>query len=101
MTYEDLYNLTPRAYWNAVDGFYEMVENNDRRKWVRTRWSTCCLINMQLPKGKQLTPQKLLKFDWEKKEKEDLSTYEETLNAYQKFLKKRKLMTKTEKVKRL
>ena len=70
MTYSDLYDLTPRAYWNAVDGFYEMVENNDRREWVRTRWSTCCLINMQLPKGKQLSPQKLLRFNWEKKENE-------------------------------
>tara|TARA_R100000742_G_C4173348_1_gene10881 strand:+ start:196 stop:510 length:315 start_codon:yes stop_codon:yes gene_type:complete len=91
MAYDDLYSLTPRAFWNAVDGFYELIENEDRKNWIRTRWSTTCLINIHLPKGKQVNPQKLIHFEWEKKaKKERLSSYDETLLAYEKYIKRKK-----------
>jgi hypothetical protein len=89
MSYEQLYDLTPRTFWNAVDGYYEHIENQDRKDWIRTRWTTCCLINIQLPKGKQITLQKLAKFDWEEQERK-IDTYEEVLEKYHRFEKVKK-----------
>ena len=46
---------------------------------------------MQLPKGKQLTLQKLIRFDWEEEIKK-IPTYEETNAIYQRFIKQQKSM---------
>ena len=35
---------------------------------MRTRWSTCLLLNIHLGKGKSLKPTDLVVFDWEKDE---------------------------------
>ncbi len=92
MTYHSLYDLTPRAFWNAVDGYWLDKENDDRREWERVRWQTCYMINIQLPKNKQVQPQKLVTFEWEEKEsKVKRSTYEETQFEYEKFMKKQNL----------
>ena len=90
MTYEELYNLVPRAFWNAVDGYYDYIENENRKEWIRIRWSTCCLVNIKLPRGKQITPQKLIHFDWEK-DKKEIQSYEDTLFKYKKFMKQKKV----------
>tara|TARA_R110000796_G_scaffold54125_2_gene126653 strand:+ start:2631 stop:2945 length:315 start_codon:yes stop_codon:yes gene_type:complete len=91
MSYTDLYDMIPRSFWNAVDGYWLSKENEDRKAWERTRWSTCILVNMQLPKGKQLTLQKLIRFDWEEEIKK-IPTYEETNAIYQRFIKQQKSM---------
>ena len=92
-SHSQLYDLTPSAFWNAVDGFYMHNENLERREWVRTRWQTCMLINIQLPRSKQMSLQKLLPFEWEKKSISELNSYERTLLEYQKQLKKQKNKT--------
>ena len=48
-----------------VDGFYELENMRQRSDWERTRWSTCLLLNIQLPKNKSIKPTDLIKFDWE------------------------------------
>ena len=88
MSYTELYDLTPRAFWNAVDGSWRQSENEEKKDWEKLRWQTCLLINVHLPKNKQISLQKLIQFDWEKNEK-DIATYEETLQEYNKFLKKK------------
>jgi len=88
MSYSDLYDMTPRAFWNAVDGYWLTKENEDRREWEKVRWQTCILVNLKMPKGKQMSLQKLMKFEWEKEVNE--STYDNTDNVYQKYIKKQK-----------
>lgn len=88
MSYTELYDLTPRAFWNAVDGSWRQSENEEKKDWEKLRWQTCLLINVHLPKNKQISLQKLIQFEWEKNEK-DFATYEETLHEYNKFLKKK------------
>jgi len=89
MKYDELYDMIPRAFWNAVDGYWLTKENEDRRAWERVRWQTCMMINMKMPKGKQISLQKLLRFDWEKEEI-NKNSYEKTNEVYQKHLKKQK-----------
>ena len=66
MNVDDFYDMLPREFWNKVDGFYELVNMRQRSDWERTRWSTCLLLNIQLPKNKSIKPTDLMKFEWEK-----------------------------------
>tara|TARA_R110001606_G_scaffold355215_1_gene506075 strand:+ start:384 stop:665 length:282 start_codon:yes stop_codon:yes gene_type:complete len=92
MSYDNLYNLTPRAFWNAVDGHWLEKENKDRKEWVRCRWQTALLLNVHLPKKSQITTNKLIKFDWEEEyDSEKTSSYEETKFEYEKMLKMTKI----------
>tara|TARA_R110000787_G_scaffold100060_3_gene204896 strand:+ start:4917 stop:5201 length:285 start_codon:yes stop_codon:yes gene_type:complete len=91
MTYENLYDLTPRAFWNAVDGYWLTEENKDRKEWIRTRWQTCLLMNVHLPKKNQMSMEKLIKFDWEKENDISVKTFEETKFEFDKMMKRKKL----------
>ena len=66
MNVNDFYDMLPREFWNKVDGFYELENMRQRSDWERTRWSTCLLLNIQLPKNKSIKPTDLIKFEWEK-----------------------------------
>ena len=66
MNVDDFYDMLPREFWNKVDGFYELENMRQRSDWERTRWSTCLLLNIQLPKNKSIKPTDLMKFEWEK-----------------------------------
>ena len=66
LTYEQLYDFIPRVFWNALDGYIMQEENRERANWIRCRWQTCLLLNIHLPKRKQLRQERLIKFDWEK-----------------------------------
>jgi len=48
------------------DGF----ELEQRFEWERVRLLACCNIKPHNKKGKYLTPEKLIKFEWEKTKKE-------------------------------
>ena len=69
MGVDEFYDMLPREFWNKVDGFYDMENLRQRNDWERTRWSTCLLLNIQLPKNKTIKPIELIEFEWEKKEK--------------------------------
>ena len=66
MNVDDFYDMLPREFWNKVDGFYELENMRQRSDWERTRWSTCLLLNIQLPKNKSIKPTDLMRFQWEK-----------------------------------
>ena len=84
MNVEDFYGdenklgLLPREFWNKLEGFCELENLRQRNDWERTRWSTCLLLNIQLPKNKSIKPTDLMKFDWEKNiKKEDFKKLKE------------------------
>ena len=78
MNVDEFYDMLPREFWNKVEGFYELENLRQRNDWERTRWSTCLLLNIQLPKNKSIKPTDLMKFDWEKNiKKEDFKKLKE------------------------
>lgn len=76
----ELYELTPRQFNNMLTGWYDTKQASERIEWERTRWLASLLINIQLPKGKQLkSAQDLAVFEWERdpeKEKIDKAEHE-------------------------
>jgi len=86
MNVDDFYDMLPREFWNKVDGFYELENMRQRIDWERTRWSTCLLLNIQLPKNKSLKPTDLIKFDWEKNN--DKIDFEDLKNKAELFKKR-------------
>ena len=65
MNVDEFYDMLPREFWNKVEGFYELENIRQRSDWERTRWSTCLLLNIQLPKNKSIKPTDLVRFEWE------------------------------------
>ena len=63
--------MLPREFWNKLEGFHELENMRQRSDWERTRWSTCLLLNIQLPKNKSIKPKDLIKFEWEQDNKID------------------------------
>ena len=71
MRVDEFYDMLPREFWNKLDGFHELENMRQRSDWERTRWSTCLLLNIQLPKNKSIKPKDLIKFEWEQDNKID------------------------------
>jgi len=65
LAYDDFWKMTPREYWNACNGHNERVERDFKTGWEQTRWLAHIVVNVNLPKQKQVTPEKLVKFPWE------------------------------------
>lgn len=78
MSVEGFYNMIPRHFFNKMEGFYDLEKARDRSEWERVRWQTCYLLNIQLPRGKQLKLKDLVEFDWDKKTKQ--KNYEKLKN---------------------
>tara|TARA_R110002050_G_scaffold26276_2_gene69449 strand:- start:2920 stop:3195 length:276 start_codon:yes stop_codon:yes gene_type:complete len=85
MNVDDFYNMLPREFWNKIEGFYELENMRQKSDWERTRWSTCLLLNIQLPKNKSIKPTDLIKFEWEKeKMKIDIEDLKNKAELYKK-----------------
>jgi hypothetical protein len=50
-----------------LDFVWYGYRHKEEQKWVRSRWQTTLLINMQLPKGKKVKPTELLELDCDKR----------------------------------
>lgn len=37
MTFAEMYNLTPRSFFNAVNGFRKQKDNDSKERWIQTR----------------------------------------------------------------
>ena len=61
---EELYDLTPRSFYNAQRGLYEKWEVDGQGHWERARWMAAIIINPHVKKNIQ--PKDLTKFPWEK-----------------------------------
>lgn len=46
-----------------LDFVWYGYRHKEEQDWVRTRWMTTMLINIQLPKGKKITAKELLPLD--------------------------------------
>ena len=71
MKVDEFYDMLPREFWNKLEGFHELENMRQRSDWERTRWSTCLLLNIQLPKNKSIKPKDFIKFEWEQDNKID------------------------------
>ena len=92
MNVDEFYDMLPREFWNKIEGFRELENMRQRSDWERTRWSTCLLLNIQLPKNKSIKPTDLIEFDWEKriKKKHSQSEYQKVQYLIAKANKKNK-----------
>ena len=48
-------------------GYNDRAEKEQQWEWERIRWLACVNLQPHTKKGQNLTPQKLMKFEWEKK----------------------------------
>ena len=67
----DFWNLTFHEFFLIQKGRNDVIEMKERFEWERTRWLACVLLQPHTKKNSRLTPQKLVKFEWEKTEVED------------------------------
>jgi len=59
--------VLPHLFWEMTMAELDFVwygyRHQEEQEWVRTRWQTTMLINIQLPKGKKVKPQELIELD--------------------------------------
>jgi hypothetical protein len=71
-----------------LDFVWYGYRHKEEQKWVRSRWQTTMLINIQLPKGKKVKPSELLELDCDKrniKKKVRIMTNEELEAVLKKY----------------
>lgn len=66
MTVDYFYSLTPREFDNACYGYRKQQEIQMQAQWSQTRMIMWAALAPHQKKGSNLTPQKLMVFDWEK-----------------------------------
>ena len=66
---KDFWNLTFHEFLCTQRGINDRLELEQRYEWERVRWLACAFLQPHTKKGQNLTPQKLVKFDWEKKKR--------------------------------
>jgi hypothetical protein len=62
LRYDDLFYITIPELMLMAEG----AEQRDRTVWEAARWQAAVLLSPHLKKGKQIRPQQLIKFPWEK-----------------------------------
>jgi hypothetical protein len=50
-----------------LDFVWYGYRHKEEQEWVRSRWQTTILVNMELPKGKRIKPTELLELDCDKR----------------------------------
>lgn len=73
---EALDDLTFRQYDNALKGYYKSQELLDRSEWIRCRWQTTLLLNIQMEKKNRVKQKDLIEFEWERANRKVLSPEE-------------------------
>jgi hypothetical protein len=71
-----------------LDFVWYGYRHKEEQEWVRSRWQTTILVNMQLPKGKKVKPTELLELDCDKrnrKKKVKIMTNEELEAVLKKY----------------
>jgi hypothetical protein len=71
-----------------LDFIWYGYRHKEEQEWVRSRWQTTMLINIQLPKGKKVKPAELLELDCDKrniKKKVRIMTNEELEAVLKKY----------------
>jgi hypothetical protein len=70
-----------------LDFIWYGYRHKEEQDWVKWRWQTTLLINLQLPKGKKLKPQELLELDIDNRNfvKQRVMTQEELNEVLKKY----------------
>jgi len=59
--------VLPHLFWDMTMAELDFVwygyRHKEEQEWVKTRWQTALLINIQLPKGKKVSPKDLIQLD--------------------------------------
>jgi len=61
--------VLPHLFWEMTMAELDFVwygyRHEEEQQWIRTRWQTTMLINIQLPKGKKVKPKDLIELDYD------------------------------------
>ena len=73
----------PEEFWGLTFHEFFCIQKgkNDRFEWERIRWLATCNLQPHTKKGQNLSPQKLVKFEWEKT-KVDIDLEKQKERAY-------------------
>jgi len=59
--------VLPHLFWEMtmaeLDFIWYGYRHDEEQKWIKIRWQTTLLINIQLPKGKKVKPEDLIELD--------------------------------------
>ena len=59
--------VLPHLFWEMtmaeLDFIWYGYRHEEEQKWIKIRWQTTMLINIQLPKGKKIKPTDLIELD--------------------------------------
>jgi hypothetical protein len=89
--------VLPHLFWDMTMSELDFIWYGHRHKeeqdWVKWRWQTALLVNLQLPKGKKVKPQDLLPLDIDNRNfvKQKVMTQDELNNVLKKYEKAKPL----------
>ena len=63
-----MYFISPRAFLNKLDGFIEHEYEKEKQQWERIRWQTWVLMQPHVKSGTMNSPDKFIRFEWDKKD---------------------------------
>lgn len=59
--------VLPHLFWEMTMAELDFVwygqRHEEEQKWIKIRWQTTVLVNIQLPKGKKVKPEDLIELD--------------------------------------
>jgi len=88
MTADEFWNMTPREFYNKLDGFQQHEQQQFQNSWDQTRFIAFCALKED-GKGRIRKPEDLMKFDWDKKGTiMSKSDFKKALPDFQRRLKK-------------
>lgn len=71
MTFTEMYDLTPRSFFNAVNGARKKEDAFSKERWIMTRELMFSVMSPYLEKG--IEKQDILPFEWEQKQLQQMS----------------------------
>jgi hypothetical protein len=83
--------VLPHLFWEMTMAELDFVwygyRHKEEQDWVKARWMTTMLINIQLPKGKKITAKELLPLDCDNRNfvKQRVMTQEELSKVIHKY----------------
>ena len=78
MTFKEMYELTPRSFFNAVNGQRKKEDAFSKERWIMTREIMYAVMKPYLEKG--IEKHDVLTFKWEQKQLQKIAeTKQETI----------------------
>jgi hypothetical protein len=71
MTFAEMYDLTPRSFFNAVNGNRKKEDAFSKERWIMTRELMFAVMSPYLEKG--IEKHDIMPFEWEQKQLKQLA----------------------------